>query len=110
MPSVLVIAWTRSWARKALQALLQKQPNALVADATGLLLTRLLQLSRPEFDLLAEHAAYCQTRAEVISYALPHGWEQDKESASHARYCSRFPCKRRTTRPMSWRNARTCWI
>ncbi|WP_310389493.1 DUF47 domain-containing protein [Roseateles sp.] len=63
-------------------AMLQQQPAALVADETRLLLARQLQRRAPEFDLLAEHAAYCQTLADAISQALDHGWEQDKEAAA----------------------------
>ncbi|MFY7867830.1 phosphate transport regulator [Roseateles sp.] len=68
--------------RMASQALLQNQPVALVADETRLLLARQLQKRAPEFDLLAEHAAYCQTLAEGVSQALAHGWEHDKEAAA----------------------------
>ncbi|MEJ6008202.1 DUF47 family protein [Paucibacter sp. AS339] len=68
--------------RLASHALLQNQPSALVADEARLLLARQLQQRAPEFDLLAEHAAYCQTLAEGISQALAHGWEHDKEAAA----------------------------
>lgn len=59
--------------RLATQALMNGQPIALVADETRLLLARQVQRRTTEFDLLDEHAAYCQTLAQAVSDALDHG-------------------------------------
>ena len=56
----------------ATAAMRQQQPAALVADEARLLLARQLQQRRPEFDLLGEHAAYCEALAAMISEALSH--------------------------------------
>lgn len=68
--------------RLASEGLRQQQAVALVADETRLLLARQLQQRAPEFDLLAEHAAYCQALAEGISQALAHGLERDPVAAN----------------------------
>jgi len=59
--------------RLATQALMHGQPSALVADETRMLLARQVQRRTTEFDLLDEHAAYCQTLAQAVSDALDHG-------------------------------------
>ncbi|MDE2592722.1 MAG: phosphate transport regulator [Burkholderiales bacterium] len=58
--------------RLSCKALLNGQPLALVADETRMLLTRQVQKRGAEFDLLDEHAAYCQTLAQAVSDALSH--------------------------------------
>ncbi|WP_291010267.1 phosphate transport regulator [Hydrogenophaga sp.] len=45
----------------------EQQPAALVADEARLLLARVLQRRTFEFDLLAEHAAYCHALAQLLS-------------------------------------------
>jgi uncharacterized protein Yka (UPF0111/DUF47 family) len=57
----------------ASQALLRDQPVALVADETRMLLTRQVERRSAEFDLLDEHAAYCQALAQGVSEVLAHG-------------------------------------
>ena len=59
----------------ASRALLNGQPVALVADETRMLLARQVQRRSAEFDLLDEHAAYCQALAQAVSDALAHGHE-----------------------------------
>jgi uncharacterized protein Yka (UPF0111/DUF47 family) len=59
--------------RLASDALLRGQPVALVADETRLLLMRQVQKRTTEFDLLDDHAAYCQALAQAVSDALAHG-------------------------------------
>jgi len=56
--------------------LLQQQPVALVADETQMLLARVLRQRTLEFDLLAEHAAYCHTLAQALSDAIEKGATQ----------------------------------
>ncbi|MCK6408809.1 DUF47 family protein [Thauera sp.] len=64
----------------ATSALQQRQPLALVTDDTRLLLARYLQ-RHDEFDLLAEHAAYCHALAEGLRDGLAHGHERDRKAA-----------------------------
>jgi uncharacterized protein Yka (UPF0111/DUF47 family) len=64
----------------ASSALQQRQPLALVTDDTRLLLARYLQ-RHDEFDLLAEHAAYCHALAEGLRDGLAHGHERDRKAA-----------------------------
>ncbi|HNV89902.1 MAG TPA: DUF47 family protein [Thauera aminoaromatica] len=61
-------------------AMQQRQPLALVADDTRLLLARYLH-RHDEFDLLAEHAAYCHALAEGLRDGLAHGHERDRKAA-----------------------------
>ncbi|RJG11019.1 DUF47 family protein [Pseudomonas cavernicola] len=63
------------------QAMQQRQPLALIADDTRLLLVRHMRRRRDEFDLLTEHAAYCHALAEGVRDALAHGHERDKNAA-----------------------------
>ena len=65
----------------ASRALLRGQPVALVADETRMLLARQVQRRSAEFDLLDEHAAYCQTLAQAVSDALDHGHEGLRDAA-----------------------------
>jgi len=58
----------------------QRQPLALVADETRLLLARYLH-RHDEFGLLAEHAAYCHAIAEGLRDALAHGNERNRKGA-----------------------------
>ncbi|MDO9236461.1 MAG: phosphate transport regulator [Aquabacterium sp.] len=67
--------------RLASEALLRGQPVALVADETRLLLSRQVQKRTTEFDLLDDHAAYCQALAQAISDALAHGHDGLRECA-----------------------------
>ncbi|MFN3984802.1 MAG: phosphate transport regulator [Rhodocyclaceae bacterium] len=66
----------------ALTAVRQRQPLALVADDTRLLLAR--HLNRyDEFELLAEHAAYCHALAEALHDGLARGHAFDASAARH---------------------------
>jgi len=67
--------------RLACDALRRGQPTALVADETGMLLARHVRQRSSEFDLLAEHAAYCQALAQAISDGLAHGAERSDKAA-----------------------------
>ena len=67
--------------RLACDALRRGQPAALVADETRMLLARHVHHRTSEFDLLAEHASYCQALAQAISDGLAHGAEQSSEAA-----------------------------
>lgn len=64
------------------QSLQAQQPRAQVADEARLLLARRLQLHAPEFDLLAEHAALCQSLAASLSEALSHRLSDEPEAAA----------------------------
>lgn len=66
----------------ACDALRRGQPAALVADETRMLLAQHVRQRTSEFDLLAEHAAYCHSLAQAVSDALAHGAER---SGKHAR-------------------------
>jgi uncharacterized protein Yka (UPF0111/DUF47 family) len=54
---------------------------ALVADETLMLLAQHLRRRSSEFDLLCEHAAYCQALAQAVSDALAHGAESSAKAA-----------------------------
>jgi uncharacterized protein Yka (UPF0111/DUF47 family) len=53
--------------------LLQQLPVALIADEARMLLARVLRRRTFEFDLLAEHAAYCHALATALCDALENG-------------------------------------
>lgn len=57
---------------QASRALLAGQPLALVADETRMLLARRMRQHGSEFDLIEEHAAYCQALAQAVSDGLAH--------------------------------------
>jgi uncharacterized protein Yka (UPF0111/DUF47 family) len=61
----------------ASKALLARQPAALVADETRLLLARRMRQRSSEFDLLEEHAAYCHALAQAVSDGLSHRTTSD---------------------------------
>ncbi|MNZ86096.1 hypothetical protein D3C78_1049090 [compost metagenome] len=65
----------------ASQSMQQRQSFALIADETRLLLVRHLRRRRDEFDLLAEHAAYCHALAEGLRDALAHGHHHERKAA-----------------------------
>jgi len=67
--------------RLACDALRGGQPSALVADETRMLLAQHVRHRTGEFDLLAEHAAYCHTLAQAISDGLAHGAEGSRKAA-----------------------------
>jgi len=67
--------------RLASEALLRGQPVALVADETRLLLSRQVQKRTTEFDLLDDHAAYCQALAQAVSDILAHGHDGLRDGA-----------------------------
>jgi uncharacterized protein Yka (UPF0111/DUF47 family) len=55
----------------------QQQPSALIADEARMLLARAMQRRTFEFDLLAEHAAYCHALALALCDALERNGEGD---------------------------------
>jgi uncharacterized protein Yka (UPF0111/DUF47 family) len=65
----------------ACDALRRGQPAALVADETRMLLAQHVRQRTSEFDLLAEHAAYCQALAQAVSDGLAHGAERSGKAA-----------------------------
>ncbi len=67
--------------RLACDALRRGQPAALVADETRMLLAQHVRQRTSEFDLLAEHASYCQTLAQAVSDGLAHGAERSGKAA-----------------------------
>jgi uncharacterized protein Yka (UPF0111/DUF47 family) len=67
--------------RLACDALRRGQPAALVADETRMLLAHHVRQRSSEFDLLAEHAAYCQALAQAVSDGLAHGAERSDKAA-----------------------------
>lgn len=88
----------------------QLQPMALIADEARLLLSRALRQRTHEFDLLAEHAAYCQAMAQALSLnleaALPHA--EVPPRAQRAKYWERqadhllMEARRRAQRQPRW--------
>jgi uncharacterized protein Yka (UPF0111/DUF47 family) len=67
--------------RLACDALRNGQPPALVADEARMLLARYVHHRTSEFDLLAEHAAYCHALAQAVSDGLAHGVENSPADA-----------------------------
>ncbi len=65
----------------ACDALRSGLPSALVADETRMLLAQHVRHRTSEFDLLADHAAYCQTLAQAVSDGLAHGVESSGKAA-----------------------------
>ena len=65
----------------ACDALRSGQPSALVADETRMLLAQHVRHRTSEFDLLAEHAAYCHALAQAISDGLVHSVESSGKAA-----------------------------
>lgn len=65
----------------ACEALRSGQPASLVADETRMLLAQYVHHRTSEFDLLAEHAAYCQSLAQAVSDGLAHGVESSGKAA-----------------------------
>lgn len=63
-------AFLQDLLRVASVKLREQQPVALIADEARLLLARVLQRRTFEFDLLAEHAAFCHALALALSEAL----------------------------------------
>ena len=62
--------------------LLQQQPVALVAYEARMLLVRVLRQRTFEFDLLAEHAAYCHALAQALCDALENSTVMDATQGS----------------------------
>ena len=67
--------------RRSCEALRAGQAAALVADETRMLLAQHVRRRTSEYDLLAEHAAYCQALAQAVSDGLAHGVETSIEAA-----------------------------
>ncbi|NKE64692.1 phosphate transport regulator [Ramlibacter sp. RBP-2] len=65
----------------ACDALRRGQPAALVADETRMLLPQHVRQRTSEFDLLAEHAAYCHSLAQAVSDGLAHGAERSGKAS-----------------------------
>jgi uncharacterized protein Yka (UPF0111/DUF47 family) len=55
-------------------AQLERQPVTLVEDELRMLLTRQVRSRASEFDLVAEHAGYCQELAQAVRNALLRGF------------------------------------
>jgi uncharacterized protein Yka (UPF0111/DUF47 family) len=68
--------------RRACDALRGSQPSALVADETRMLLAQHVRRRTSEFDLLAEHAAYCHALAQAVSDGLAHGVQNSSKAAA----------------------------
>lgn len=58
-------------------ALRERQPVALVEDELRMMLTRQVRSRASEFDLVTEHAAYCQELAQAVRNALMRGFSGD---------------------------------
>jgi uncharacterized protein Yka (UPF0111/DUF47 family) len=61
----------------------QQQPIALVADEARMLLARVLRQRTFEFDLLAEHAAYCHALALALCDALENTTPANATQSTH---------------------------
>lgn len=85
LQEVIGVADTRAFLlavlRLSCDALRRDQPAALVADETRMLLALHVRQRSSEFDLLADHAAYCHTLAQAVSDALAHGAERSRKEA-----------------------------
>jgi len=57
----------------------EQQPVALIADEARLLLSRALRRRTFEYDLLAEHAAYCHALASGLADAIDTGEASDEQ-------------------------------
>jgi uncharacterized protein Yka (UPF0111/DUF47 family) len=68
--------------RLSCDALRRGQPAALVADETSMLLAQHVRQRTSEFDLLAEHASYCQALAQAVSDGLAHEVERSAQAAA----------------------------
>lgn len=66
--------------RIASQMLLQQQPLAIIADEARLLLSQVLRRRTFEFDLMAEHAAYCHALAQSLCDAIESGMPATAEA------------------------------
>jgi uncharacterized protein Yka (UPF0111/DUF47 family) len=73
----------------ACDALRDGQPSALVADETRMLLAQHVRHRTSEFDLLAEHAAYCHALAQAVSDGLAHGAERSNKAAQELAACAK---------------------
>ncbi len=67
----------------ASNALLARQPVALVADETRMLLAKRLRQHSAEFDLIDEHAAYCHALAQAVSDSLAHDHWDSAHKTDH---------------------------
>ncbi|WP_353140628.1 DUF47 family protein [Limnohabitans sp.] len=56
--------------------LLDQQPTSLIADEARMLLVHVLRKRSFEFDLLADHAAYCHALSQLLSQCLETSTEQ----------------------------------
>jgi uncharacterized protein Yka (UPF0111/DUF47 family) len=65
----------------ATRALLAGQPVQLVADETRMLMSHYVQRRGSGFELLSEHAAYCQTLAQRVRDGLAHGLHRSQADA-----------------------------
>lgn len=66
--------------RVSSQMLLLQQPPAMIADEARLLLSHVLRRRTFEFDLLAEHAAYCHALAQALCDAIEAGMPSSSEA------------------------------
>ena len=69
--------------RLSSKVLLAGQPPALVADETRMLLARRMRQRSSEFDLVDEHAAYCQALAQAVSDGLAHDVMATNDKGRH---------------------------
>lgn len=63
------------------RAMRRRQPPALIADESGLLLARCLTGRHDEFQLLEEHGGLCHALAQALRDGLAHGIERDEQAA-----------------------------
>ncbi|MDE3010710.1 MAG: phosphate transport regulator [Pseudomonadota bacterium] len=68
--------------RLASEASRLQRPASLVQDEIRLLLARVLRSRSAEFDVLQDHAAYCQALAQLLNDALLQGAERDAAGAT----------------------------
>lgn len=100
-------AFLQDLLRVASVKLREQQPVALIADEARLLLARVLQRRTFEFDLLAEHAAFCHALALALSEALEFASTTD-EGVQRAKLWERkadhllMEARRRAERQPRW--------
>ncbi|MBD3892542.1 phosphate transport regulator [Hydrogenophaga sp.] len=100
-------AFLQDLLRMASVKLRQQQPVGLIADEARLLLARVLRRRTFEFDLLAEHAAYCHALALSLSDAFEFG-SDSAEAAQRAKAWERkadhllMEARRRAERQTRW--------
>jgi uncharacterized protein Yka (UPF0111/DUF47 family) len=76
-------AYLLSVLRLCSDGLKQGQPAALVADEARMLLAQQVRRRSREFELLIEHASYCQALAQALADGLAQDAQRSEKDAAH---------------------------